>query len=274
MSEDVWNNENAPKALTVDQLMKLEATSSAAHMEVELCYSRRKAFIKPLKVIDKKELLKAMENKNENLVNRVFDNILQKYVEVEGYTDSLDKLVMPERQQLLASIRNANGDATATIVHVCPSCESANTIEYDLSGLDVKYYTPSEDGDIVIKELDSNTKVEYHIKPLTRVDEKICETHINNEKIKLESEKYMVRMASFIGKVVVVKGADRIPVEFSNYQEKIDFYKNIDGVVDSKIKNVIKRFDFGVRMPFQFQCEHCEYTEKNDEVNVAAFFIS
>lgn len=274
MSEDVWNGGDAPKALTVDQLMKLEATSSAAHMEVELCYSHKKAFIKPLKVLDKKELLKAMENKNENLVNKVFDNILEKYVEIEDYTESIDKLVMAERHQLLASIRTANGDSNATIVHVCPSCESANTIEYDLSGLDVKYYTPSEDHDIVTHKFDEKLTVEYHIKPLTRVDEKVSEVYINREKIELESEKYIIRMAGFINKVMVIQGNDRTPVEFKTYEDKVGFYKNLNGTIESKIKDVIKRFDFGVKMPFQFKCQHCKYEEKNDEVNVAAFFIS
>jgi hypothetical protein len=274
MSEDVWNNETAPKSLTVDQLMKLEATSSAAHMEVELCYSLRKAFIKPLKVLDKKELLKAMENKNENLVNKVFDNILEKYVEIEDFNDSMDSLYMAERQQLLASIRTANGDDTASIIHVCPGCENANTINYDLSNLSIKNYVPNEDNDVVTHDIGNGITVEYHIKPLTRVDEKMAENNINQEKITLETEKYMIRMSGFIHKIIVIRDGERSPVEFKSYSDKINIYKNLDGVIESKIKTVLRRFDFGVKMPFQFKCQHCEYEEKNDEVNVGAFFIS
>lgn len=283
MSDDVWDNGTqpspqttvSPKALTLEDLQRLQATKSTAHMEIELCYHKSKVFVKPLKVNDKKEVLKAMESKNDVLVNKCFDNILQKYVEFEDQNLNYENISLQERFQILTYIRTANGEDTATIVHQCPNCEKVNDdIVYDLNDLFLKEYKGNPEEEIVVIPLQGEDCIKIQIKPLTRMDDMNAERYCKQNDIDLMSEKALVYMAAAIKRIVVVQGGVQSNVDISKFDSKVDYYKNLDGKTDSKIKDVIKSFDFGVKMPFDFTCTHCKHRDQKAEVNVAAFFIS
>lgn len=280
---DVWGDDKEQEnskpvlssVLTLDQLQKLQATQSSAHMEVDLCYSGEKAFVKPLKVNDKKEVLKAIESKNEALVNKVFDNILQKYVEFENTSTNYENITLQERFQLLTYIRTANGDKEASIAHQCPECNKVTKdITYDLSELHLKIYDGKSEDEVVVIPLDANNRVEILIKPLSRSDERTVEKYCKNEKIETMTERSMVYIAASIKKINVIIDNNKNSVDLSDFSKKVEYYKKLDGSTDDKIKEVVKRFDFGVKMPLDFTCSHCGYHEASDEVNVAVFFIS
>ena len=60
----------------MSDLKKLYASNSADEMAIDLCFTGRKAFVKPMKVRDKKDILKAIESKDEKLIQKVFDDIV------------------------------------------------------------------------------------------------------------------------------------------------------------------------------------------------------
>jgi len=107
--------------ISASDLRKLYAQSTTApQMDIELCYSRKHILVKPLKVKDKKELLKSIESKNEILVNSVLDSIIARYVEtIDGSEFNPQDLTTQERQQILVYIRVANGDDECKIAHQC-----------------------------------------------------------------------------------------------------------------------------------------------------------
>lgn len=280
---DIWN-ENDPvqpqvnktqTVLSIEQLQQLQSSSSSAHMEVELCYSGKKAFIRPLKVVDKKEVLKAIENKNEVLVNKVFDEIIQKYVEFEDPNLNYETITLQERFQILTYIRTANGDKEATVAHECKSCKKiTHDLQYDTSELYLKTYKGNREDQVITIDLDSNSKIEILIEPLTRIDEKNAERYCKNEKLDTLSEKSFIYIAASIRRIKVVTNGETQNVDLSSFDKKVEYYKTIDGKTDDKIKDVIKKFDFGIKMPVNFTCKYCKHKEFNDEVNIASFFIS
>lgn len=258
----------------LDQLKNLyNTTTESPDSLIELCYSGKEVYVKPLKVIDKKDLLKAIESKNEDIVNKKLDDLIIKYVEAkDGHLD-FDELTSNERHQIMVYIRVAAGGNTAKIVHQCPNCESVNkNIEYDLENLHIKEYDRNEINPFIPI---GNGDIEVEVCPLTRSVEKQVERYIKNNKIKTVTERQMSMVASHIKNVWVkdVSG-EKDYVEFKNLEERIKFFFDLTGSDSNKIIDFIsEKLDFGVKMPFKFVCESCGF-ESEEEVNVAAFFIS
>lgn len=253
---------------SIGDLKKIQATSNF-EFSVDLCYSKRKAFVRPLKVKDKKELMKAIETKDEKLVQKVLDEIIEKYVILED-NRPLSDLTVQERYQILVEIRRAASGDEVKIAHQCPKCEHINKdIPYELSNIYVKEY----DHTIQNKFSLFNNNVEIILGPLRREDEKKIEKIIFDRKLKTNSEKQFLLMAGFIEKIFIKK--DDILGEVSlSIEEKIDFFENLSSADLDKIINYIKISDFGVKLPFHFKCENCGYENENEEANIAVFFIS
>jgi hypothetical protein len=278
MSEsNIWgaNTPETPKAVNVISVADLKtaiSTAGTAHMEIDLCYSGRKAKIKPLKTEDKKELLKSMETKNETLVNKAFDNIIAKYVEFsDGATP--ENIVSQERYQILAYIRIANGDQNADIMHVCPECEHAETsISYDLEQIYVK---PFKKIDNVIKiDYPNGLLMELLVEPLTRSEEKSVELFIHREGDSIANKQFGYLAACVKKAKLVTPEHQEQQVDLSTLEKKIELYNSFDGSVESKIADIAREYsEGGVKMPLQFRCSKCKY-ESNEEVNLSVFFIS
>lgn len=266
--------ENAPTSISVDQLKNIyNTTGDTPDSKIDLCYCKRSVFIKPLKVKDKKDLLKSIESKNEDIVNKKLDEIIVKYVEPEdGGNLDYDNLTSNERQQILVYIRVAAGGNSAKIVHECPNCGMVNkNIEYDLDDMYLKEFDVNED-DMTIPIGKGNIKIE--LAPITRRIEKQIDRYVKNNKIKAMTEKQMCLVAGHIKDVWIDTDDGEQKVDFKNIEEKINFFDGLNGVDATNVMEIMNKcLDFGIKMPFSFKCEKCEY-EAEEEVNVAAFFIS
>lgn len=257
----------------VRKQIAISSNNNSPDMEIKLCYSGKTILVKPLKVKEKKELLKSLESKNEILVNRVLDEIIQSYVVTQDDTELDTKtLTIQERHQILVYIRAANGDEVVKIAHQCPSCNKVTRdIPYELSK---KSYVKDFDHNGAKKVVTiCSDAVEINYDVLFRNEEIEVEEYIKEEKLKTVSERQFVMVAASIKDIFLNDGTGRQRVENTTLEEKMEFIEELDTKEFNVISSAISELDFGVKMPFDFKCSHCEY-ESKEEVNATVFFIS
>lgn len=253
----------------------LSTNSNSPDLEITLCYSGRTVLVKPLKVKEKKELLKSLESKNEMLINRVLDDIIESYVvPSDGNEFNHKELPTQERHQILVYIRAANGDEIAKIAHQCPKCEKVTRdIEYSISKDSyVKNYEEPKNGKVIKI---CNNKVELHYDVVFRHEEMEVEEYIKKHKLKTRSEHQFAMIAASIKEIIFCNDAtgSQIKVDIKSFEDKMSFIEDLDTKEFTTITDAIGNLDFGVKMPFDFKCSHCDY-ESKEEVNVTVFFIS
>jgi hypothetical protein len=251
----------------------LNTNSNSPDMEIELCYSGRHVLVKPLKVKEKKELLKSLESKNETLINRVLDDIIQSYV-VPSDNNEFNPKELPtqERHQILVYIRAANGDEEAKIAHQCPKCEKVTKdIKYNLGEKSrVDKYKEPVDGKIIKI---CNDVVEIHYDVIYRYEEIQIEQYAKEHNFKTQSERQFAMVAASIKQIYCYDNGEKKEVDAKGIADKMQFLEDLDSKEFTTITNAINNLDFGVKMPFDFKCSHCDY-ESKEEVNVTVFFIS
>jgi hypothetical protein len=268
VSRDKVENTN----LKLADLKKIYAqqSQSSANIEISLCYSGKKVYIRPIKVKDKKDILKSVESKNEELLQRTLDDIIQKYAESADKSPILvDSLTQKEKEQIIVYMRLAIGDITdkIKIAHQCPQCEQIKRdIDFEISRLNVVNYDRANSSRIQL--LDG--VIELDIGPITLRDEKDIEALIKKSNIKSDSEKQLVSLAAFIKRIYV----NSSPVDdVSTVEQKYQFVENLQ-INDLKtITEKIRINDFGIKMPFEFHCDKCGF-KAQQEVVPAVFFMS
>lgn len=250
-------------------LKKFYATSSGDEMAIDLCFTGRKAFVKPMKVRDKKDILKAIESKDEKLIQKNFDDIVEKYVTLED-NRPIDDLTVQERYQILVAIRRAAAGDEAKLAHQCPKCDHINKdISFDMNNIITKQYEEPESG----RTIDvAGGAIKVILGPIRREVERKLEKIIHDKKMELMSERQFIMMAGYIEKVVMSQNdiTSEVPMKI---EEKIEFFENLRSGDLEKITKYIKSTDFGVKLPFSFKCDKCGHTSE-EEANIAVFFIS
>jgi hypothetical protein len=256
---------------SLGDLKKIYATRSSPENAIKLCYSQKEVFVKPLKIKDKKEILKAIESKNEVIINKALDDVIEKYAEyADGSDFNVSTLTSQERFQLLVHIRVSAAGTTAKIAHECPSCGTINKdITYDLTAMYVKNYTKPDSGDEILL---ANGNIKIKLGPMTRDKEIEIERFIKKNKLNSSSEKNFALMAGIIKAITMKQDDVESDVKLTT-DEIIDFFENLPATELDKILDYFKNTDFGVKMPFEFKCEKCGH-ESTEEVNIAVFFIS
>lgn len=256
---------------SLTDLKKMYATKSAPENAIKLCYSQKDVFVKPLKIKDKKEILKAIESKNETIINKALDEVIEKYAEyADGSEFNVNTLTSQERFQLLVHIRVSAAGTTAKIAHECPTCGHVNKeIIYDLNSMYVKNYTKPEKGDELLL---ANGNIKLLLGPMTRDKEIEIERYIKKAKLTSTSEKNFALMAGVIKAISMKQDDIESEVKLST-EETIEFFENLPASELDTVLEYFKNTDFGVKMPFDFKCDKCGH-EEQQEVNIAVFFIS
>jgi len=271
MFEDEKNEVISKKpAFNLSDLKKAYAQQSSAHMEIELCYSRNHVFIKPLKVRDKKDILKSIETKNDNLLNRTLTEIIEKYVEnKDGSGLNTGILTQKEKEQILVYIRLASGEdkvKTVNIAHQCPECEKVTKdIKFDTDNISVTNYDTTKNG---VVEL-STSGISITLGPITINEEQEIESLIKKKAIKTVSERQIVMVAAIIKSIKVATN----DVDALSLEEKLGFVEGLQMSDLRLLTDYLKDYDFGIKLPFDFECEHCGFKGR-EEVNPAVFFMS
>lgn len=260
-------------SISIQDLKKIySSTTESSQMEIQLCYSKDSILVRPLKTKDKKELLKSLESKNEIIVNKVLDDIIEKYCEkIDGTSVDYLDLVTQERHQILVYIRVANGDTECKIAHQCPKCEHVNrNIPFNSDKLELKDFEGKKENEVI--EVGQG-KFRFELNVIKRKDEILGEDYIKKNKIKTMTEKQYVMMATAIKNVQVNVDGVFQDVDFKTFDEKISFLENLNTRDSNKITSYLEKLDFGIKLPFDFTCTECDHSS-TQEVNVAVFFIS
>lgn len=258
---------DAKKGFSLADLKNMYATSqqSAPHQEVILCYSKVPVYIKPLKVKDKKDILRSIETKNDNLLNRTLNEIIEKYVDFRnGKPVKTENLTQKEKEQILVYIRLASSDGKEDIkiVHQCPECQKyTKDIPFSIDNIDIVEFNHEKESVIHI----CDGKIEIQMGPVTIKDETEIERVAKKTGLKTVSDKQLLTVAALIKSI---KGAVELTLE-----EKLSFIDGLDVGDLKRLTDYVSDYDFGIKLPFEFKCEHCEYSGK-EEVNSAVFFMS
>lgn len=256
----------------------IASNSAIPQTVVELPSDGAKASLIPMKVREQKDFLKALEKKNEYLINEAFDAILAKCVlTVNDEPFDNDKLCLQDRLFLLLKVRQLTTGDIAKITHVCPkSQEVVTNIEVDLTKLPVDKF----EGKSLFAEVQLTEAIKCVLGPVTRKDEKSVEKWLKatQEDPSLIDRRYCSYGA--VLKTILIKKDKEKPEDADEWEEveEISFDNKIKFITEActqkdleKIDPYFKTLDFGVRIKFPFKSK--VYENPEEETEVISFFI-
>lgn len=239
---------------------------------VELPSNKSRATIRPMKVKEHKQILKAFEKKNEYLINQAFDELLERCViSIDGEPFNSDELIIQDRIFLLVKIRQLSTGDKIKIVHVDEKTnEVKDDIEIDISKLKVDYF----EGELT-KEMDLSPSIKLVFGPLKRKQEKELELYSRQNDNSLIDKQFGV-YASIIDKVILKTndedGNVTNEVAELSFEEKLQFI--VDAFTEKNIevlKDYIRSLDFGIRLKLNYQDD--EGVISKEDINIISFFI-
>lgn len=243
---------------------------------VELPSNRKKATLRAMKVKEQKEFLKALEKRDEFLINEAFDKILTACVlTVNDEAFDGDTLCVQDRMFLLLKVRQLSSGDKITIPHVIEvdGKEKTEQIEVDMTKFNVTY----KDGELN-KEVMINPTTKILLGPSTRKNEKDLETWIKTKGVSKESliERRFAAYATLLKEIWFIPedSKDRewvnVPVTFSDAVEFVT-----DACTEKNLKQFeeyAKELDFGIKLVVPVNVNG--YSNPSEEVNLISFFIS
>lgn len=266
-----------------DLRQKLAKDRSVSEYSVTLPYLRRKATFTSMKNKELKSFLKAMEKKDEFLINEALDQILENCVQhVEGMdVFDPDQLCMQDRTYLLLRIRRESRGPEATFPHLIEGKDEPISAEVNIDELKVDYAEEPIEKTI---NLDS-TSIKLVLGLSTRKNEKELENWIKKTNCKNNMiERRYGSYAALLRKVIeeeVVDGDDTDDTEKTVIEEEVNlsFEEKVKLISDYLTPNDLEKFDkfaeemldFGVRL--EFHCVHGDYENEREEINLLSFFI-
>lgn len=248
----------------------LKSSQSIPQLSVELLSDKSiKALLRPMTVKEHRELLKAMEKKDEYLINAAFDAILDKCVEkIDDKPFNNDTVYIQDRIYLLMKIQQLTNGNMFKITHICPKTgKIVSGIEVDLDKcMRLSFFS----GQSLKKTVEITPSIRLTLAPITRKSEKEIEKFLN----KRESivERRYAAYGAVIEKAEIKNGEvweDVSDLTFDNKVQIITDYctsKQLE-LFDSYIKTL----DFGVKLFFHFKTE--DYENEEEEANLISFFI-
>jgi hypothetical protein len=246
--------------------------TKAAPKPITLCYSGKEILIRPIRIKDKKEFLKILENSDEAAIDTFADKLIEKYA-ADSDENPIDskKLVDQERQQILIEIRkNSTEFDHATIDHVCPSCGKTNVdVKFPFTNIITKNFKEPEHANTIVSK---NGDVSFSVGLLMRGDSVEIEKYIKENKVTSEVEKNFIFLASTIKSIVV--SIDDVKKEVTpTIKERVEFAETLTLDDFERIKDYFAEMDgFGTVLELDFKCLHCQH-ESKEEVKFVNFFI-
>lgn len=251
----------------------------APQASVELPSNRAKALIRPMKVKDQKDFLKALEKRDEFLINEAFDKILSSCViTVDDAPFDNDLICIQDRMFLLIKIKELSSGSKISIPHVFTDNEGkekSQQIEVDMSTFKI-IYKDSE----VSKAIFINPDTKLILGPSTRKNEKDLEKWIKTKAVSKDSlvERRFSAYATLIKEIWFRTTDDKgVSSEFEpvtiSFDEKVEFV--IDVCTDKDLKKFeeyAKELDFGIKLIVPVHVPG--YDNEDEEVNLISFFIT
>lgn len=249
----------------------IDINKSIPTAAVELPSNGAKALIRSMKVKDQKDFLKALEKKDEYLINECFDMILSTCVEsIDGKGFDNDLLCIQDRSYLLLKIREVTTGPLAKISHICPqSGKVVNDIEIDISKLPVDKFL----GKDINQTVDLTENIRVVLSPVTRKIEKEIESWFKKQpgEASMVDRRYCA-YAGVIRKVLVKTGEEYEEVDGLTFDKRLEFLTQYCPPQQlKKLDDYMSILDFGIRPVFHFKSD--VYENEKEEANLISFFI-
>jgi hypothetical protein len=250
----------------------LETNKTIPQDFVELPSSGAKATIRPMKVKEQKEVLKALEKRDEFLINEALDAILSNcVVTVDGEPFDGDKLCIQDRTYVLMRIRQLTTGPKAKISHVSNKTGKVHeNIEIELDKLLVEKYS----GTNLNQTIDVADGFKLHLGPVTRKNEKDIEKYLKaNKDNSLIDRRYAAYAAIIKAVSMKSEGSDVFEKLDLSFTQALEFVNKLTSQADlDKIDEYIKKeLDFGLRLTFDFK--DGDYENPKEELTLLSFFI-
>jgi hypothetical protein len=256
--------------VTFQDIKKAYVTKTVA-TSINLCYSGKEVFVKPLRMKDKKEFLKCIEQENDDLLDVLIDNIIERYVSnSEGDPIDAKSLVDQERHQVLMQIRKiSTQQEIVKIDHVCPKCKVLNNnVLFPLANINIIHYSGDADKPISVK----NDEITFTPKLLTRGEDIDVEKFIAEKKPTTNIEKEFIRLASTV-KEIQLSIDDVVRTYKPTLAERVEFVESLSFDDFEKIRLYFVNMGlFGMQLKFDFKCVSCGHAS-NSEAKIINFFI-
>jgi hypothetical protein len=261
--------------ITFDDFKKkfsIETNKTIPQDVVELPSSGAKATIRPMKVREQKEVLKALEKRDEFLINEALDAILSNCViTIDDAAFDGDKLCIQDRTYLLMRIRQLTTGPKAKISHVSNKTGKVHeNIEIELDKLPVDKYQ----GTNLNQAIDVAEGIRLHLGPVTRKNEKDIEKYLKANKDNTLIDRRYAAYAAIIKSVSMkTEGADTYEKLNLTFDQALEFVNKMTAQQDlDKIDEYIKKeLDFGLRLTFNFK--DGDYENPKEELTLISFFI-
>jgi hypothetical protein len=259
-----------------DLRQKMSKDSDIPESVVELPSGRQRATIRPMKVKEQRSVLKAIEKKDEYLINKAFDGILDHCVlTVDDEPFDNDSLIVQDRTYLLIKIQELTTGSISKISHINPKTEEiVNDVEVNISEFPVKYF----DGELY-KELQLSDSIFIEIGPVTRKDEKNIDNWVRKNKSQDSViERRYCAYAAVIKSIYSYEDSEDEDEKVKNeyeltFDEKVKFItENCSNKELKIIDEFLKTLDFGIDLVFNF--EDGDYNNPEEEANILSFFIN
>lgn len=239
---------------------------------VELPYLRKKATYRPMRNKELKDFLKAIEKRNEYLINESLDSILEQCVsKIDDEPFDVDSLCMQDRTFLLVKIKQATRGNKVKFLHAYKEDRDPVEVEVDLNDFEV-VYQESEIEEI----LNLTDTVKITIGLATRKAEKSLENWLKKYAAKDSvADRRYSSYATLITKVEMLdeESQDNTWEEVNlTFADKVKVIEDFCSSSDiEKLDELIEKMNFGIKLTFNFN--HEDYSNENEEINLLSFFI-
>lgn len=253
----------------------IQGAADIPQAAVKLPSNGKKATIRPMKVKEQKEFLKAFEKQDEFLLNEAFDHILAKCVDsIDGDAYDGDTLCVQDRTFLLIKIRQLTSGDKIKIAHFIQEKNKVEQIDVDLSQFEVLYRD-----DEINKEIVLNDAVKVIVGPVTRKNEKDIEQYLKKKgptnKDSMIERRYCA-YAAIIKEIWFTetkednkKETNKVDASFSDI---VEFITDFNGDKDlKKLDEYATTLDFGIKLKFPINVEG--YQNDQEEASLLSFFI-
>ena len=250
----------------------LEVNKTIPQDVVELPSSGAKATIRPMKVREQKEVLKALEKRDEFLINEALDGVLSNcVVTVNDEPFDGDKLCIQDRTYLLIRIRQLTTGPKAKISHLSAKTGQVHdNIEIELDKLTVDKYS----GKGLTRTLDITEQIKVHVGPVTRKNEKDIEKYLKSRKDQSLIDRRYAAYAAIIKSISMKEEGSEVFERLDlTFDQALEFVNQMLGHNELKLLDtyIQEELDFGVRLTFHFK--DGEYENPKEELALISFFI-
>lgn len=237
----------------------------------ELPYLRKKVCYRAMKNKELKAYLKAVEKRDEYLINKAFDDILDScVVSIENDAFDNDEICTQDRTFLLVKVRQATLGDIVKFPHTNEVLEEPVEVEVNIDDFPVIYQDEP-----ISEEVYLSDGIRAFVGPVKRGVEKELEQWLktNATKDSMVDRRYCA-YASLIEKIQMKNEEtdewDDVTLSFS---EKVKFVEEYCGPNDLReFDKVSDKLDFGIKLQFSFK--HDSYENEEEEISIISFFIT